>query len=83
MFRLAPFSYWVFFPLILEAETLAPWIQRCISRKRVIATLFFIYAQVCEYVSFQYFVRRMEIGLSVVSASTPIRQCIEATKGVK
>ena len=61
----------------------APRMQWWVGRTRLIATLLFPYPQVLEYVSFHFCLMRLEMHVSVPSASTPRSPSTEATKGGK
>ena len=78
----APSSHWGIFSMIWEDRNLYPRMQRCVAQTRVIATLLFMYPQVCEIGSVHFFARRMAIRLSVASTLNPRRPSTEATKGV-
>ena len=78
----APSSHWGRVTIIQDVVTLAPQVHWWVAYTRVIATLLFTYPQVREYGSFQFFVRRLTMRLSVASASTLRRPSTKATKGV-
>ena len=69
--------------LIWKAGIMSLPMQRCAAQTRVIAILFLKYPQVCEWGSFLFIMRRLEIRFSVTSALTQRRPSTETTKGVK
>ena len=81
--RPAPYFHWGRVTLMQDAGTLPPQMQRWVARSRVISTLPVTYLQVHEYRSFHFYVRRLAMRLSFVSASTTRRPSTDTMKGVK